>query len=1117
MSWSSWFGRTKGPRNRKRKVARPALEILEDRQAPAAALTNLQFSPNTTLQGVPGTLTGNIVGHPVGSLSVQVNWGDGSAPQVVPLAIDATSISIPHTFTGLPPGQGGVPVTITATLQDAGPSIITNADAGGYSAYDTPFTNFDLTTNPAFGPGPPSFDFWAPPPAQVVPFNNPVNDSVAIPLGADTFRFYGNSYTGPTSLYVSTNGLISLGVPDINPINNNLLGQAQGIIAPLWTGLQLGSGQVLYTFEDLDANLTDNWLVVEWQNVQAVGGSAPVTFQAMLQLNSGPSNGDIVFNYPNTVFGNPALDNGQAATVGIAAAHATFNGKVNLVQENQVTDFVHSGQAMYFSTQVLNPASILSNNGQLDGAGYAADPSPFLSNFDLSTGAFVPPSPIQFIPSNQTGTFTILGTNDTFTFYGATENLYWVGTNGMITFGAPFASGNNTALNAVNAPTMAALAPLWTNLTTGPVGGVYATEISLDGVSNQFAVFEWSTAPHVNVAGTSPNGVTFEAFVELNTGAANGNIFFNYTSTNFGDFNNNGATATVGIKDGGTNVAQVSYNNANAALMSGKAIAIMDRQSTALTSVTVDVGPTIPIDVDPTANTVVEGAGGGTPVGITAQASNSVFGPITYSLSSNPGGVFAIDPNTGVVTVAAGQSPDYDASGGSYTITVTATDTNGLTSSANFTIAVTDPPLTAVTNVYSGPNPNQVPAGAATGTLVGITAFAYDAGSAPVTYSILNPSGAFAVDPITGVVTVANGNLISYANNAPNYQISVTVTASDGAAGNTISQTFTINILFEPPFIVDIDPAPNQVAEGTTSGPVGITVYAAYPGGPFATNYILTSDGGGRFIITPTISASGSSAGELVGVISVNPAGPLISYATASKYNLVVEATLADGLNLVTVFTVNVINLPPSVPINVANPNPSVSELAKPGTPVGITAFSTDPGGAVVHYSLTSNPGNRFAINAVTGVVTVSTTGIGEYFSAAPLTITVRASDGHGGFSYASFPITITHPANEGPEGPKNHIYQVIPGNVLTVSAATGLLQGLVNYLGGPVTLVGLVTRPPGTLNVNFSTGAFTYLAPPNVHNINYTFVYKAKNSAGYTTNFTVILEIGSSGKLDGF
>ena len=56
------------------------------------------------------------------------------------------------------------------------------------------------------------------------------------------------------------------------------------------------------------------------------------------------------------------------------------------------------------------------------------------------------------------------------------------------------------------------------------------------------------------------------------------------------------------------------------------------------------------------ANTVAENAANGTAVGITALATDADAGTtISYSLTDNAGGRFAINATTGVVTVAEGR------------------------------------------------------------------------------------------------------------------------------------------------------------------------------------------------------------------------------------------------------------------------------------------------------------------------------------------------------------------------------------------------------------------------------------------------------------------------------
>src|SRR6202021_1368448 len=153
----------------------------------------------------------------------------------------------------------------------------------------------------------------------------------------------------------------------------------------------------------------------------------------------------------------------------------------------------------------------------------------------------------------------------------------------------------------------------------------------------------------------------------------------------------------------------------------------------------------------------------GDPVGITASSTDIHGGTVTYSLTGDTsGGGFAIDGSTGVVTVADATKLDYEsAAGHAYGITVQASD-GTLTSSQNFTIAVTDVAPTTPTDSDNGTN--TVAEGAANGTQVGITASSSDVNGPAVTYSLTGDTsgGGFTIDGSTGVVTVADATKINY-------------------------------------------------------------------------------------------------------------------------------------------------------------------------------------------------------------------------------------------------------------------------------------------------------------------------------------------------------------------
>jgi len=96
-------------------------------------------------------------------------------------------------------------------------------------------------------------------------------------------------------------------------------------------------------------------------------------------------------------------------------------------------------------------------------------------------------------------------------------------------------------------------------------------------------------------------------------------------------------------------------------------------------------------DINQTPNSVSEDAEISATVGITVSASDpDASDTITYSLSPSTNGLFQIDSTTGVITLSG--SLDFEMEP-SHILTVTATSSDGTSSSAEFTIEVIDYPI----------------------------------------------------------------------------------------------------------------------------------------------------------------------------------------------------------------------------------------------------------------------------------------------------------------------------------------------------------------------------------------------------------------------------------------
>ncbi len=187
-----------------------------------------------------------------------------------------------------------------------------------------------------------------------------------------------------------------------------------------------------------------------------------------------------------------------------------------------------------------------------DGFGYRADATAY-QNLNLTAGAAGVVSLAGALGDDVAAPLP-LG-SDVVRFYGSTytgNSALYVSSNGLITFGTPNTEYQNTDLTAV--PSQPAIAPLWTDLLTGtpPADVLYKFYDDDGNGTRDRLVVEWSDAL-VQALGASGSPITFQAILGLNPAGAASDITFNYPDLNAGSTTyNNGATATVGIKAGGT-------------------------------------------------------------------------------------------------------------------------------------------------------------------------------------------------------------------------------------------------------------------------------------------------------------------------------------------------------------------------------------------------------------------------------------------------------------------------------------------------------------------------------------------------------------------------------------
>ncbi|MGN6547614.1 MAG: cadherin domain-containing protein, partial [Aureliella sp.] len=454
-----------------------------------------------------------------------------------------------------------------------------------------------------------------------------------------------------------------------------------------------------------------------------------------------------------------------------------------------------------------------------------------------------------------------------------------------------------------------------------------------------------------------------------------------------------------------------------------------------------DTGPVT--DSDATANAVDENAASGTAVGLTGWAvdGDATNNAITYSLDDDAGGRFAIDASTGAVTVADGSLLDRE-SAASHDIVIRATSVDGSSSTQTFTIAVNDVDefdITATSDNDAAAD--AVDENAVNGTVVGVTALASDADATQnaITYSLDdNAGGRFAIDAATGVVTVADGSLLDR-ESAASHSITIRATSADGSS-STMAVTIAVNDVdeFDVSPISDTDAAANVVSENSAVG-TAVPLSASASDADATNNavtYSLDDDAGGRFAIDAS-----------TGVVTV-AGGASLDYEASPTHTITIRATSSDGSSSTRNFTISLSDVDEFdvSPISDASgTTDAVDENAAAGTTVGVTALATDADGTnnTVTYSLDSDAGGRFTIDAVTGIVSVAAGADLNYEANTSHTVTVRATSADGSSSSRDFTIAVND-VDEFDVSPISDTNSA--SNVVLENVAPGTLVGLTAF-----------------------------------------------------------------------
>ncbi len=427
-------------------------------------------------------------------------------------------------------------------------------------------------------------------------------------------------------------------------------------------------------------------------------------------------------------------------------------------------------------------------------------------------------------------------------------------------------------------------------------------------------------------------------------------------------------------------------------------------------------------------------------------------------VAGNETGIWIINPDTGDLFVLDPTQLDYETRQ-SYTLGIQVSD--GVQTSAIQTVQVNVKDLNDNAPIITPDLSFFVPENSVNNTAAGIvTATDVDTIGTIQSYSIVsgNNSGAWMIDPVTGLITVKNPLPLDF-ETAPSFLLGITV--SDGVQISNV-QIVTIHLtnVNESPSLA---PAVFSIPESTTDGQVLGTLQGSDPDvGQTLTYAITAGNTGNNFSLNPN-----------TGVLSVVN-GATFDFETTPSYAFIVTVTdngspMLIGSELVIINLTNG-NDPPTI---TSNQSFFIAENAPNTTTIGtVDAHDPDAGQSLSYSIIGGNSSGAVAINATTGMLSVADSSKLDYETTKSFTVTVKVTDSGVPALSVSAPVTVfVTNINEAPVVvpatftiPENSPKPMLVGNV------TGLDQD-----AGQSLLYTILSGNTGNaFNLHFTQGSLT-------------------------------------------
>ncbi|TYL84331.1 VCBS domain-containing protein [Bradyrhizobium cytisi] len=453
-----------------------------------------------------------------------------------------------------------------------------------------------------------------------------------------------------------------------------------------------------------------------------------------------------------------------------------------------------------------------------------------------------------------------------------------------------------------------------------------------------------------------------------------------------------------------------------------------------------------------------------------ADQGQSAFRPTVLSGNGDLG-VLVLSGSGSYVYSVADSAVQYLGAGDTKVDTFTVTALDGTTKQISFTIHGTNDAA-----VIGTPTQHDVTEDASNPTLTAHGTIAIsdvDQGQAAFRTTVTSAPGTL-------------GTLVLGANGAYTYSV------ADGAVqylgkGDTKVDTFTVTSLdgTQKQVSFTIHGVNDAAAIGTPTVHDVFSNTAATTLTATGSIFISDVDQGEAAFSTKVIAATGTS-GHLTlaadGGYTYSVAESVAQHlgATGTKVD-VFTVTSLDGTQKQVSFTIHGASNALSAPIDSDAAANTIVEGAAAGSKVGITASVA--GASSVTYSLSADSsGGGFAVDATTGVVTVADPTKIDYETAAghAYSVTVQASDGHGGTSSQAFAIAI---ADAPPTTPADA--DAASANSVVEGAPAGTYAGVtasatdVNGPGVTYSLIGDTSG--GGFTIDPATGAVTVADPTKI------------------------------------